>query len=107
MANPLVFSTGTTVLNLGHSVKMTKLTALAQSATAVSVVLTDPSGNNIGSPIYCPATANTEVSADYPTPCIVPGGANAYAIPLTTITPIVNATMTITGAGGLAYLYHR
>ena len=100
MANPIVFNAGTTTLNSSHALKMTKLTAVATSLTAVSVVLTDLGGNVIGVPVYIqtPATVNAEVTADFATPCIVPGGVNLS---------LTNAIITVTGAGGVAYLYHR
>jgi hypothetical protein len=83
------------------------MTAIAQSATAVTVSVADVNGNLMGVPIIVPSGAGNEISADYNVPLVIPGGASGIAIPGTTVTPSVNAVITVTGAGGLAYLYHR
>ena len=107
MPNPLVFSAGTTTINSSHSLKCTKLTVIANSATAVTAVMNDVNGNVMGVPVIAPSGAGNEVTADFVVPVIVPGGTNAVAIPGTAITPSVNAVITVTGGGGVAYLYHR
>lgn len=107
MPNPLVYSAGTTTLNLTHAIKVSKMAAIANSATAGSVILSDLNGNVMGVPLETSATAGAEASQDYVVPLIVPGGASGIAIPGTTVTPSVNAVITVTGAGTVAYLYHR
>jgi hypothetical protein len=97
--NPLVFSAGTTTINSSHALKCTKITVVAGSATAVSMTMSDLNGDIMGVPIYVPATAALEVTGDYTTaPLIIPGG---------TSLSVTNAIITVTGAGGTAYVYHR
>jgi hypothetical protein len=99
MANPLVIAAGAAVtLNSSHALKVSKITVVAASATAVSFTLTDLGGNALVAPIFVPATPNTEVTADYVIPVVVPGGTNLAS---------TNAIATTTGAGGTAYIYHR
>jgi hypothetical protein len=78
--------------------KVSKITVVAQSATAVSLTLSDLNNNPMATPILVPATANLEVTADYFAPLIIPGGINLTA---------TNCIATLTGAGGVAYIYHR
>jgi len=98
MANPISLAAGTTTLNSSHALKVSKITAVANSATAVSVTINDLGGNPFIPPILVPATANAEVTADYVVPVILPGGTNLS---------VTNAVVTVTGAGGAAYIYHR
>lgn len=98
MANPLVFSVGTTTISSSHSLKMTKLTGLANSATAVSVRISDLNGALLCPPVLVPAGANNEVTADFFSPVTIPGGTNLS---------VTNAIITVTGAGGVAYLSFR
>jgi hypothetical protein len=98
MPNPITITAGTTTLNSSHSLKVTKVTAFAQSATVVVVNINDLNGNPFMVPIAVPATVNGEVTADFTAPMILPGGTNLS---------VTNAVVTVTGAGGLAYIYHR
>ena len=99
MPNPITVSAGAAVtLNSSHALKVSKITVVAQSATAVSMTMSDLNGNPMGVPIYVPASVNAEVTADYTVPLVVPGGTNLS---------VTNAIVTVTGAGGVAYLYHR
>jgi len=100
MPNPLTVSAGAAVtLNSSHALKVTKITVVAQSATTVSMTISDLNGNPMAVPIFVPASVNAEVTADYnPAPLTIPGGTNLS---------VTNAIVTVTGAGGIAYLYHR
>jgi hypothetical protein len=98
MANPISLAAGTTTLNSSHALKVSKIVVVANSATAVSVTINDLNGNPFIPPILVPATANAEVTSDYVVPVILPGGTNLS---------VTNAVVTVTGAGGAAYIYHR
>jgi len=100
VANPLVLAAGTTTLSLSHSIKVSKITVVATSATAATLTLSDLNGNLFTPPIIVPGTPTpgNQVTADFSTPVIIPGGTNLSS---------TNCIATLTGAGGAAYLYHR
>lgn len=98
MANPLQFTTGTTTVNSTKSLRVSKITVIALSATAVTGQLFDLNGNPLSVLIAVPAVANSEVTADYTVPMLLPGGASPT---------VTNAVAVVTGAGGVMQVYHR
>ena len=96
LGNPLIFPVGTNVANLSRSIKVHSIVTAVGSATAVTAQITDVSGSVMFASSY-PATIGMN-SLEQQSPIILPGGTNAA---------LTNWTVTVTGAGGQLYLYHR
>lgn len=105
MADPLVFTSGTTTASLTRAIKVTKVVLIQTTATqAASATVADLNGNLFIPALAIPTSlaANSVAVQDYAVPKILPGGA---LVPAGGTIP--NFVVTVTGAGASLYLNFR